>query len=93
MITPPAYTEKALRNYLECGIFAHGVARSKWVLSFPKRLRHHLQRDKAALNAALRIFLRVVHQSLKCHCLGAATALGGANSWRIKLVTVDRRVF
>jgi len=30
----------------------------------PKRLRYYLQRDKGALNAALRIFLRVVQQSL-----------------------------
>jgi len=32
----------------------------QWVLSVPKRLRYYLQRDKGALNAALRIFLRVV---------------------------------
>jgi hypothetical protein len=31
----------------------------------PKRLRYYLQRDKGALNAALRIFLRVVQQSLQ----------------------------
>ena len=36
----------------------------QWVLSVPKRLRCCLQRDKGALNAALRVFLRVVHQSL-----------------------------
>ena len=34
------------------------------VLSVPKRLRYFLQRDGAALNAALRIFLQVVQQSL-----------------------------
>jgi len=34
------------------------------VLSVPKRLRYYLQRDKGALNAALRIFLRVVRQRL-----------------------------
>ena len=43
-----------------------------WVLSVPKRLRYYLQRDKGALNAALRIFLRVVQQSLQTHCPGAA---------------------
>ena len=42
------------------------------VLSVPKRLRYYLQRDKGALNAALRIFLRVVQQSLQSHCPGAA---------------------
>ena len=30
--------------------------------------------DKGALNAALRIFLRAVQQSLQAHCLGAANA-------------------
>ena len=43
----------------------------QWVLSVPKRLRYYLQRDKGALNAALRIFLRVVQQSLQTHCPGA----------------------
>ncbi len=46
----------------------------QWVLSVPKRLRYYLQRDKGALNAALRIFLRVVQQSLQAHCPGAAKA-------------------
>ena len=40
----------------------------------PKRLRDYLQRDKGALNAALRIFLRVVQHSLQTHCPGAALA-------------------
>ena len=44
------------------------------VLSVPKRLRYYLQRDKGALNSALRIFLRVVQQSLLTHCSGAAKA-------------------
>jgi hypothetical protein len=43
----------------------------QWVLSVPKRLRYYLQRDKGALNAALRIFLRVVQQSLLTHCPSA----------------------
>ncbi|MCW2314301.1 hypothetical protein M2244_004066 [Rhodoferax antarcticus] len=46
----------------------------QWVLSVPKRLRYYLQRDKGALNAALRIFLRVVQQSLQAHCPGADKA-------------------
>ncbi|OLP06860.1 transposase [Rhodoferax antarcticus ANT.BR] len=29
----------------------------QWVLSVPKGLRYYLQRDRGALNAALRIFL------------------------------------
>ncbi len=48
----------------------------QWALSVPKRLPKHLffclQRDKGALNAALRIFLRVVQQSLQAHCPGVA---------------------
>ena len=40
----------------------------------PKRIRHHLQSDKGAPNAALRIFLRVVQQSLVSACPGAAKA-------------------
>jgi len=46
----------------------------QWVLSVPKRLRYYLQRDEGALNAALRIFLRVVQQSLQTHCPSAANA-------------------
>jgi len=44
----------------------------QWVLSVPKRLRYYLQRDKGALNAALRIFLRMAQQSLQTHCPRAA---------------------
>jgi hypothetical protein len=43
----------------------------KWVLSVPKRLRYFIQRDGAVLNMVLRIFLRVVAQSLQSNCLGA----------------------
>jgi hypothetical protein len=46
----------------------------QWVLSVPKRIRYYLQRDKCALNAGLRIFLRVVQQSLVAACPGAANA-------------------
>ena len=46
----------------------------QWVLSVPKRLHHYLQRDKGALNTALRIFLRVVQQSLQTHCPSATLA-------------------
>ena len=50
------------------------LAVRQWVLSVPKRLRYYLQRDKGALNAALRIFLRVVQQNLQAHCPSAAKA-------------------
>ena len=46
----------------------------QWVLSVPKRLRYFMQRDSAALNTALRIFLRVVQQCLHEHCPGGAQA-------------------
>ena len=44
----------------------------QWVLSVPKRLRYFMQRDGAVLNMVLRIFLRVIAQSLSVHCPGAA---------------------
>ena len=44
----------------------------QWVLSVPKRLRYFMQRDGAVLGMVLRIFLRVIAQSLQDHCAGAA---------------------
>ena len=44
----------------------------QWVLSVPKRLRYFMQRDGAVLNMVLRIFLRVIAQSLSVNCPGAA---------------------
>ena len=44
----------------------------QWVLTVPKRLRYFMQRDGAVLNMVLRIFLRVIAQSLHQHCPGAA---------------------
>ena len=44
----------------------------QWVLSVPKRLRYFMQRDGAALNMVLRIFLRVIAQSLQAHSPGVA---------------------
>jgi hypothetical protein len=44
----------------------------QWVLSVPKRLRYFMQRDGAVLNMVLRIFLRVISQSLQTHSPGAA---------------------
>ena len=44
----------------------------QWVLSVPKRLRYFMQRDGATLNMVLRIFLRVIAQSLQDHSPGAA---------------------
>jgi hypothetical protein len=44
----------------------------QWVLSVPKRLRYFMQRDRAVLGMVLRIFLRVIAQSLQTHCPGAA---------------------
>jgi hypothetical protein len=42
------------------------------VLSVPKRLRYFMQRDGAVLNMVLRIFLRVIAQSLQSNSPGAA---------------------
>ena len=44
----------------------------QWVLSVPKRLRYFMQRDGAVLNMVLRIFLRVIAQSLQTHSPGVA---------------------
>ena len=44
----------------------------QWVLSVPKRLLCFMQRDGAVLNMVLRIFLRVIAQSLPVNCPGAA---------------------
>jgi len=44
----------------------------QWVLSVPKRLRYFMQRDGAVLNMVLRIFLRVIAQSLSANCPGTA---------------------
>ena len=44
----------------------------QWVLSVPKRLRYFMQRDGPVLNMVLRIFLRVIAQSLQTHSPGAA---------------------
>jgi hypothetical protein len=46
----------------------------QWVLSVPKRLRYYMQRDGAVLNMVLRIFLRVIEQSLSANCPGAVSA-------------------
>jgi hypothetical protein len=43
----------------------------QWVLSLPKRLRYHLQRDREALNAALRIFLDEIERHLRAGSPGA----------------------
>ena len=44
----------------------------QWVLSVPKRLRYFMQRDGAVLNMVLRIFLRVITQTLQTHSPGPA---------------------
>ena len=44
----------------------------QWVLSVPTRLRYFMQRDGAVLHMVLRIFLRVIAQSLSANCPGAA---------------------
>ena len=44
----------------------------QWVLSVPKRLRYFMQRDSAVLGMVLRIFLRVIAQTLQANSPGAA---------------------
>jgi len=51
----------------------------QWVLSLPKRLRYHLQRDREAINCALRIFLDEIERHLCAQSPGAgAHARAGA---------------
>ena len=45
----------------------------QWVQSVPKRLRYFMQRDGVVLNMVLRIFLRIIAQSLQTHCPGAGS--------------------
>ena len=52
-------------------VFPHLAVR-QWMLSMPKRLRYFLQHYGAALNMALRIFLRVIEHSPHRHCPSAA---------------------
>jgi len=46
----------------------------QWVLAVPKRLRYHLERDPAVLNAALHIFLTAIEPVLRQHSAGASSA-------------------
>lgn len=46
----------------------------QWVLSVPKRLRYHLERDPAVLNTALHIFLTAIERVLRQHSPGASAA-------------------
>jgi hypothetical protein len=51
----------------------------QWVLSVPKRLRYHLERDPAIQNAALRIFLNAIERTLRqCSPGASATSQLGA---------------
>lgn len=46
----------------------------QWVLSVPKRLRYFMQRDSVVLGMVLRIFLRVIEQTLQANSPCAAHA-------------------
>ena len=46
----------------------------QWVLSVPKRLRYDMQRDAAVLDMVLRIFLRVIEQTLQASSPGSVSA-------------------
>jgi hypothetical protein len=53
----------------------------QWMLSAPKRLRYFMQRDGEALIMVLRIFLRVIAQSLSAKC-------PGTENWTSRLLPV-----
>jgi len=46
----------------------------QWVLSVPKRLRYHLEHDRAIETLALRIFLSIVDQALRHACPAAGSS-------------------
>jgi len=50
------------------------LAVRQWVLSVPKRLRYHLERDPAIQNAALRLFLSAIERNLRQCSPGSGTA-------------------
>jgi hypothetical protein len=62
-------------------VFSHLPVR-QWVLSVPKRLRYFMQRDEAVLNTVLRLFLRVIAQTLKTHSPGVLSVDKAALHWR-----------
>ena len=53
--------------------FAHRATRGAWWRRRPKRQRYFMQRDGAVLNIVLRIFPRVIAQSLSSNCPSAAS--------------------
>jgi len=63
---------KATSAHLSDHVFPRQPVR-QWVLSVPKRLRYFMQRDGPVLNMVLRIFLRVIAQTLQVSSPGAAT--------------------
>ena len=74
-VCPPCNTRRMVETaaHLTDHVFPHLAVR-QWVLSVPKRLRYFMQPDEAVLNMVLRIFLRVIGQSLQSHSPGAANA-------------------
>jgi hypothetical protein len=72
-VCPSCKTRRMVKTaaHLTDHVFPRLLAR-QWVLSVPKRLRYYIQRDGAVLYMVLRIFLRVIAQSLQDHCAGAA---------------------
>ena len=73
MLCPSCTTRRMVETaaHLNDHVFPRLPVR-QWVLSVPKRLRYYMQRDGAVLNMVLRIFLRVIGQSLQSHSPGAA---------------------
>ena len=74
-VCPSWNTRRMLETaaHLTDHVFSRLPAR-QWVLSVPRRLRYHMQRDGATLNMLLQIFLRVIAQMLHASSPGAANA-------------------
>jgi hypothetical protein len=74
-VCPSCNTRRMVETaaHLRDHVFARLPVR-QWVLSVPKRLRYFMQRDGTVLNMVLRIFLRVIEQTLQVSSPGAAHA-------------------
>ncbi len=63
----------------------------QWILSLPKRLRYFPQREPGAVNAVLRICLRIVETTLREHSPGVPDLVGNRRRCFIGSLNLDPR--
>ena len=75
--TPKSYVRQAFAKYLECGIFAHGFARARFLRVIAQSLQTHspgaAHMDKAALHLGAVVFIHRFSSDITCkqvslHC-------------------------